>query len=719
MSAHTLNPDQSALWQRVADSRPVLHPHIDFHCHYYRGQPWYVAYNPVTRKTVRFSAVAHDLLMLCDGHRTVSVLAEELGRRLGADAPTPEELPRLLKQFNDSDIIVWRDAGALINRRDRLREIKRSPPILTLLKNPLSVRIPLFDPDALLTRTLNRVCPCFSGFGLLFWLLVVGAGVITAVTHWDALTQDVSNHVLAPDNLVIMLLIYPLIKALHEFGHAYAIKYWGGEVHEMGILLLVFMPVPYVEASSAAAFVNKYQRMAVGAAGILVELFIAALALLLWANIEPGALRSALYSTVFISGVTTLLFNGNPLLRFDGYYVFADALEIPNLGARSNQFFGYCLKKYVLGLAATPRPRTYPGEIKWLLSYGVAAFIYRLFVVAAIILFIAGEYFFIGIVLALWAVFGMIIAPLFIKARQLKQELTQAGADRASYRTVAVLVGLVLVFCVVPVPHRISSEGVIWLDEFAQVRSETDGEIKMIAAKPGAEVKQGDILFELDDPLLTAKRDIARYRLEELNAQYAQLWRTDIPQALIVKDSIATAAADVRELEQRLAHLQVKSRADGRFIVPNSEDLSGRFFRQGSLLAYVSPLPVLSVRVVVEQRDIALVRAQTKQVQIRLASALAEVFTAELLREVPGASKDLPSRALSRAGGGQIAPDPEEPSGRRAFETVFQLDLRLPNTVPALFIGERVYVLFYLTPEPIVMQLYRQLRNVLLAKFDI
>ena len=179
------------------------------------------------------------------------------------------------------------------------------------------------------------------------WLLVVIAGIILAAVHWQDLTENLADRALTPQNLILLWFIYPVVKALHELGHAYTAKLEGGEVHEIGIMFLVFVPVPYVDVSSAWGFRDKRKRMLVGAAGIAVELFLGSLALFVWLTVEVGMVHVVAYNVMLISGVSTLLFNGNPLLRFDGYYVLADALEIPNLGGRSNKYLGYLIQRYL------------------------------------------------------------------------------------------------------------------------------------------------------------------------------------------------------------------------------------------------------------------------------------------------------------------------------------------------------------------------------------
>src|SRR6185503_20228443 len=148
--------------------------------------------------------------------------------------------------------------------------------------------------------------------------------VLIGAAHWSDLTANLIDRVTTPHNLVLLWFLFPVIKALHEFGHAFAVKVFGGEVHEMGIMILVLSPVPYVEASASSAFSSKWQRMIVGAAGMGVELVLAAIAVYVWVSVEPGSVRTLAYNTILIAGISTVIFNANPLLRFDGYYILAD-----------------------------------------------------------------------------------------------------------------------------------------------------------------------------------------------------------------------------------------------------------------------------------------------------------------------------------------------------------------------------------------------------------
>ena len=239
----------------------------------------------------------------------------------------------------------------------------------------------------------------------------------------------------------------------------------------MGLTLLVFVPIPYVDASAAAAIRSKHRRMLVSAAGMMVELFLAAIALFVWLNVEPGLLRLAAFNIMLIGGVSTLLFNGNPLLRFDAYYILKDAIEIPNLASRSSRYITFLAKHYLLALPSES-PATRAGERGWLLFYGVASTLYRLLVTFGIILFIAGKFFVIGVLLAVWAAVMQIVVPA---VKIMSFVLFNRALDQRRVRAVAVSTALLgalsaIVF-LAPMPSATHAEGVLSLPEQARVQA--------------------------------------------------------------------------------------------------------------------------------------------------------------------------------------------------------------------------------------------------------
>ena len=709
----------SPSWYRVAALKPRIRAHARILRQSFRDEIWYVLQDQAAERSHRFSPAAHHFIGLMDGERTVQQIWEAASAHLGDGAPTQEEVIRLLGQLHAADALlcdVPPDSLEVFRRHQQHERMLWRRRLWT----PLALRFPLLDPDRFLERTLPWVQPLFGWFGILLWLAVVGTGAVLAASHWTDLTEDITDRVLDPANLVLLWFVYPVVKALHELGHAYATRKWGGEVHEIGIMLLVLSPVPYVDASAAWGFREKSRRMVVGAAGIAVELFLGALALFVWLAVEFGAVRAIAYNVMLISGVSTLLFNGNPLLRFDGYYVLADAIEIPNLGARSNQYLGYLFQRYMLGIADAESPAHTTGERVWMVLYGITSFVYRLFITFVIVLFIAGKFFFIGILLAIWAVATQVMMPV---GKSLSFLFGSPNLRRQRGRALSTSVALaaaaaVLIF-VVPAPSWTRTEGVIWVPEEAQVRAGADGFIQRLLAPVDSEVSGGQPLVQAEEPFLSTRVAVLNAQVEELSAKYDALMPTDRVQAAMMREELIAAQANLRRSLEREAALTFRSSASGRFVVPNAADLPGRFVNKGQLVGYVVEPRELTARVALLQDDIALVRQGTRSVEVMLAAWGADPVPARIRREVPGASLQLPTAALGSAGGGPIAVDPRDKQGVTTLKQIFQLELTIPAEVRSEYLGARVYVRFNHGFEPAGFQIYRAFRRLLLRHFNV
>jgi len=709
----------SPSWYRVADLKPLLRSHSLIHRHEYQGEIWYVLQDPLSGRFYRFSTAAYQLIGLLDGKRNVHDVWELAASKLGDDAPGQEEVIRLLSQLHSADVLqcdVPPDSLELFKRHQRQERMRWKQRFWS----PLALRFPLFDPEKMLTAWLPLVRPLFGWLGFLFWLGVVVSGAVVAAMHWPELTENFADRVLAPQNLLLLWITYPLVKAFHELGHAFATKVWGGEVHEIGVMLLVFMPVPYVDASAASAFREKRKRMVVGAMGIMTELLLAALALFVWLSAEHGMIRGLAYNVMLIGGVSTLFFNGNPLLRFDGYYVLADALEMPNLGKRSNSYLGYLIQRYLFGSESASSPANAPGERKWLLFYSIAAFCYRLFIMFAIVLFVAGKFFVIGILLASWSVFMMLVLPTF---KMIKFVLSSPQIERQRLRAVGITVGsigaIVVVLTLLPAPLWTRAEGVVWLPEDAIIRAGTDCFVTNYVSEPDAQVDAGQILIRCEDPLLDARARQLQARLIELEALYASQRRSDRVAARITEEELRMTAADLADLEERMAEFDIRSPIAGRFSVPRSRDLPGNFISQGDIIGYLITPRAKSVHMAVPQDDVGLLRTRIDSIQVRIADRLDEVYTASIARQVPGGTNQLPSAALGTDGGGVLGIDPRDSSGKSTLETVFLYELDLPTETVSAPIGTRVYVRIDHGSEALATQWYRRLRQVFLRTLNV
>ena len=709
----------STSWYRVAGVKPRLRNHAQIHRHVYRGGVWYVLQNHSTGKFHRFTPVANLIIGLMDGTRTLQEIWDLACVRLGDDVPSQDEVIKLLSDLHKADVLQS-DAPPDIHELQQRRSRHASVRWKQYIGNPLSLRFPLLDPDRVLRLLLPVFKPLFGWVGAALWVVTMAWALVLVGMHWSELSSDMVDRVFSVENLLLMWFVFPLIKLLHEFGHALAAKAGGGEVHEMGVMLLVLMPVPYVDASAATAFRDKRSRMLVGAAGMLVELFIAAIAVFAWVHLEPGTERAIAYNVILVAGVSTLLFNGNPLLRYDGYYILSDYLEIPNLGQRSNEYLGYLTNRYLFGVEGGSSPVSARGERGWFIVYAISSFAYRMFMMVSIALLVASKFFVIGVLLAVWAFANMLVLPLSKNINYLVSSPRLASQrQRAVFATAAIVGLLTAILAWLPAPSSTRAEGVIWAPEQAQVRATVDGFVAKVLAKPDQQVRAGDILIQCEDPELDARTRVLQAQLAELEARYNAAILTKRVQADVINEQKVHVAEALELAHRRQAELQVRSPADGVFIIQDAQNSVGRYAQRGEVLAYVTDSAASTVRVVVPQAEGAQVAKRTRRVEIRSADRIGMPIQAQIQREVPAATDELPSMTLSLQGGGKIGLDPSKAGEGKALEKLFVLDLELPPGAQANYLGGRVYVRFEHEPEPLADQWYREIRRVFLKKFNV
>ena len=460
--------------------------------------------------------------------------------------------------------------------------------------------------------------------------------------------------------------------------------------------------------------------MVVGAAGMLVELFLASLALFLWLNMQPGFARSLAYNTVFIAGVTTMLFNANPLLRYDGYYILADLLEIPNLRAQSSAYLVYLCERYLFGWTGAEPPNSSRSERTWFVAFGVLSSLYRVFVVVLILLYIADKLFNLGALLAmaaaaLWMVYPALKGGYYLLASP-RIRSVRARAITASTVLLAAAIGFVLL---VPMPYRSRAEGVVWIPEEAFVRAGAEGFVEDVRAVSGGHVTDGEVLLRLGNPLIEVQERILAARARELEARWLQTLNTSPVETQIAEREIEKTRERLQRIREEIASLSVRSRATGTLIVPVPEDLPGRFVRKGDLIGYVVQPDRITLRTVVSQERIEMVRNSTYGVLVRLSERFNRTVPATIKRIIPGATEALPAPALGMSGGGQIATDPRDERGLTAVQKVFQVDLELPPQSALVNLGGRGYVRFDHGWTPLAVQWYFEIRQLFLARFDV
>jgi putative peptide zinc metalloprotease protein len=703
----------SAAWPKVAALRPRLRAGVTIQRQVYRGEPWYLLADAASGRQYRVNRPAYELIGRFDGARSLDALWAVLIEKLGENAPTQDEVIAIVARLADagllqSDAASLRAASAAGQRRRRA------------WVNPLAVSLPLFDPSRLLERLAPAARWLFHPAAFALWTLAVLGAAAALGANWEILQAHAAKHMTSGYYLVLAWICYPVIKALHELAHALALRRWGGEVHEVGITLLCFTPAPYVDASGANAFRDRWQRAAVSAAGIMVELALAALATLVWLEVEPGVLRDVAFVTLFLCAASTLLFNANPLVRFDGYHLLCDVLDLPNLALRSRAYWMHLVLR-LLGaakqLTASAPAGTTRGERLWLAFYLPASCFYRIALALGLTLWLGSKSQWLGWAAALLVVAFMIVRPAWSTVRSLAQALPQ-GAPRRR----AVLVGAPAAACaaalifVVPLPSTLVVEGVVWPREQAQVRAETEGFVRAVLARDGQAVAPGTPLVELTEPALRAEHESLVWRTQSLRAEQHRLLLSDPAQARNAMEELARVQTELERVEERIAQLTVRAKAAGRLVLPRGDDLPGTFARKGAMLGYVLDASPSVVRAVVPNESAPLLRAGTRGIEVLLPGRDTPV-AGRLERDLPAASQALPSAALGERGGGRHLTDPADKDGTRTLEPVFLFDVVVEGE--ALHsLGQRASVRFALDAAPLGVQSYRRLRQLFLKHFN-
>ncbi|UCC96381.1 MAG: hypothetical protein JSW66_11100 [Phycisphaerales bacterium] len=717
-------------WYRVASLRPRLLSGVQVHRQHFRGQMWYVLENSSNNEFSRISEGAYRFIGMLDGRRTIAEVWRICNEEYGDGAPTQGEVIQLLGQLYCSNLLYAElapDAESLFNRyRARIqREIQG------FLTNLLFVRIPLIDPDHFLNRWVGIMGWLFSWVGLMLWLSIIATGLTFVVGNMRELVHQ-SSEILAPDNLILLYLSIILIKISHEFGHAFACKRFGkingtgGQVHVMGLMFLVFVPLPYVDASSAWVFRTKWHRVVVGMAGVIVELAGAAIAAIVWANTSTGTLHIIAYNVMFVASVSTFVFNANPLLRFDGYYVLSDLLEIPNLGHRSRNYIYYLIRKYCWAVKGMQNPANSPGEGIWFVFYGVVSTAYRVFICVRILLFLNSrlpkELFVLVPFFAVSAIVTWVIVPM---GRFIRYLATSADLTRTRGRAVtSVLGGLALAVVglgILRVPDHCRVEGIVEPVRLMIVHAESDG---FVAGFLGSEQKvtPGEqTLIEAVNPRLEAERKslLAELRSLQIRRRIAEM--EEVAAAQILAEQIEALHEKIARVDVELSSLHLQPTLSGTWVSPDIERTKGSYVRRGEQIGVVASLDDVRVRATAGQ-DLAarLVEQAYEQLEIRVKGRPDAMLTGKIEKILPAGQEVLPSEALGYAVGGSMPTLLQDPRGLRTAEKFFEIRIKpAPDSPVRLLSGQRVLARIQMPAKPIAVQWWQSLRQLFQRRFHI
>ena len=712
----------SPRWYRVADLKPRLSMPMQVRRQPVRGQTWYVLGPPGGGRSVRLNAAAYRLAARFDGQHSVQQLwqaqespeSPESAKGGDHDPPTQDEVIELLTRLREAGLLLFDPRAQAVGDIDRAAPAPAGTAARRHRNSVLAWRLRLADP----TRVLDRLAPVhralFSRPAALVWAVACAALLVLALQHGPTLVAHGRQWLATPRYAALALLLYVPIKLMHELAHGLAVRRWGGTVPAAGVTLVLGLPLPWVDASAASSFARTDQRVLVGAAGMMAELALAAVALPLWLVLGDGWVRDALFVTLFIAAVSTLLFNANPLQRLDGYYIATDALGLPNLAARSRQWWQEQLNRRLLRLPAAEGMVVARGERPWLAAYAPLSWLNGLVITAMAVAWLGTLSFALGLAAALLLGWTMALRPVGSTVDSLRRAArAQRSTARRWHRLAGCAAALAVGVLAVPLPQHTRVQGVVWPGDDAQLRAEEDGFVSAVSIEDGAAVAAGDVLLVLSNPALQTQLARQEARVAALEAELVHALpggsaapessgrrRTEAAagdgRAGDAQAELTRALAEVARLRERAASLHVRSHAAGRVALPQSADLPGRYLRRGTLVGQVVGGAPLSVRVALPEADAGELQRSQRLVSLRLASSAWQARPAQGLRDGAGAVMTVPSAALSQRHGGPVATDPQDPQDLKTLKPVVLLDVQVSGTEPAMAsrLGERAWVRF-------------------------
>jgi putative peptide zinc metalloprotease protein len=683
----------------------------------WQGREYWTVKDPLTLKYYRFEDEEFAVLSLLDGQISSRAVCDEFERRFAPQRISAKQLQHLLTMLHRSNLLVANAAGQggeLLKRDNQRRRQKW----LELVGNFLCLRFRGIDPDRFLTWLNRHAGWVFSRLAVCVAFALILTAVALVAAEFDSvwLRLPTFRAFFAASNWFWLAVTMCMTKILHELGHGLACKRFGGECHEMGVMLLVLTPCLYCNVSDAWLIPSKWRRAAVGAGGMYIELILASLATLLWFASQPGLFNHLCLNVMFVCSVSTLLFNVNPLMRFDGYYILADLIEIPNLRQKSTAIIERKLGAWLLGLRERPDPFT-PARHQWAFAaYSIASAIYTWLVSFSIFWFLYQllEPYglkIVGQLLASLTIFSLIGLPIIKLTRFLFRPAAQREVNKMrALMSFSAITAAAVAIAAVPLPYYVAATFEIQPRDAASVYVELPGELKKVYLNDGR-VAAGQPIAELADceALLTLQRlEAQRGDLEARIESIRQRAHTDVDALLELshtEEALTALQKQINRLNEDLAKLVVRAPASG-VIVPatskpspernrfNLASWSGRplerrnlgaYLESSTLLCRIAEPGCLEAIVAIDQDDLDFVQSG-QVVDLFLASQPGQRLSGHL-DHIAEQNMEAASTRLSARTGGELATRTDQSGVERPLSVIYQASVPLDDESRRIVIG--------------------------------
>ena len=708
-------------WFRVSSMRVALLSSVEVQTQTFRGQKWHVLQDTYTQRYFRASEQACKFISSLQTNRSVEDIWEEFVNNHPEDAPSQEEVIQILSQLHLSNLLYslqQPDNEAIVERYKK----QKNKELIGKLLSFLFIRIPLCNPDHFLNRipTLIRIFTGWTAFCIWFILLILG--FFTAFVHRDALI-DQSQGVLSVGNLPWLYVCLAVLKLFHETGHAFVCKKFGGEVRTCGVMFLMLTPLPYVDATSSWGFSNRWHRIYVSFAGMAVEFFFAATAALIWAHTGPGLINSLAFNVMLIGSVSSLLFNGNPLLRFDAYYMLSDYAEIPNFYLKAQQQWKYFGDRYILGSTTAQSKITDEREWYWLTIYGLLSFLYLMSVTVGISLFLLDQWLPLGILVLGMTIFSKFLTPTYHLIKHVSGKNSQSNRRRAVGASAGIAVLLIIFFGFIPFPYAIKTSGILQASDSSFIHLNSQGKLEMLNVRHGDKVQKGQAIATLSNPDLLAEISLTEHAKEEANIQYLQALHKSHNDINGIQMQLNTLDKHLKDLNEQLVRLNVFAEQDGEWIAPELHEMLGSWLQRGYRLGELVDRRRFRFIAVIQQEQAEYIfKQEFQEAQLRLAGQADANTILPIIKIIPYQNQRLPSAALGWVGGGEIAVNTTDPTGEKAKESFYILHAEIPSIqlhqITVLH-GLSGTLRIKLLPQPLFIQAYRSIKQLVQKRYSL